>query len=333
MKNYIIFSSPLQCFFAGLMSKQLKGEWYGIYYIYNKSFYKIYKKIFTILGANFEGINSVDEFDTTILREEDTIFISNRFSVTEVKFFYLVRNRVKSINLYEEGSNTYLKHHFNSPCLNDFGFELKVKNSIKRILGKDPSHIYMKQFEKVYTSFPMKYCGKDQHRFIEYKQEISLDTTKKQQKVCLFLSQTLGIDGFLSQGEYNEWLNQFLNKLIDKFDVIYFKPHPRDDDELLVRILEDYKGNIQLLPVEYRELPAEMFLSENNDVYLIGFFSSTLMYYASLMKGKSFHLMDMLVNDFPDNQKLLGLRTSLNDVFTVHPIVGLTNACLQLFKS
>lgn len=323
MVTYFVISSPLQCFFASIISKGIKGKKIALYYDYGKSFFQIYPKIVELLHSKFDSIEKLSDFNLKQIKKEDSFFFCNRYSIDEIDLFHKIKGKVKECNLYEEGLNTYLDHHFNNPNLNDRSLKLKAKNIVKRCFMKLPSHIYLRQFSNVYSSFPIDYKNVNNIKITtdEFENGINNSETKS----CLFLSQTLAVDGFLSLTDYHDWLFTVIGRLTLDFDLVYYKAHPRDNEETIKLMFEKFPNKIRLLPDYYNDLPAELFLIKNLGITLFGFFSSTLVYYASLMNGQSYQLLSRITEDFSQNERLKVINSSMSTLFEQHKISSMSD--------
>lgn len=314
-KNIFIFSSPLQFLFACIISLNLKNKAVieGYYYIYDKNFINVYSKILQFLKAPFDNIQILSNLDIDNLKEDDQIFLGNRFNKVEVDLYYKLKKHVKNIFLYEEGFNTYLRHHFNNNELSDYNIKTFIKNRVKLFIGKTPSLIPLNNFNKVYSTFPLDHLrNKSKWNKIEFLKQNHLNSKNNFSDDCIFLSQTIVEDGFINKLEFLKFIELALSELAKKYTVIYFKPHPRNSNELIDKILKlNYK--ICFLPDHYQDLPAEFFLMENNiDTY--GFSSSTLLYASSLFQIKTFQCLEELIRLYP-SKKLNYFYSSVEPFF------------------
>lgn len=313
-KNIFIFSSPLQFLFSCIISLNLKnvGIIEGYYYIYDRNFTEVYSKILMLLKAPFDSIKSLSSLDIDNLNEDDQIFLGNRYNKVEVDLYYKLNKHISNIFLYEEGFNIYLKHHFNNKELSDYNIKTLIKNRVKLFLGKTPSLIPLNNFNRVYSTFPLDHLrNKFKWNKIEFLKQNHFKSKKISNK-CIFLSQTMVEDGYINELNFLKFIELVLNKLEKKYDVIYFKPHPRNCNDLIKKILK-LRDKMDIFPEKYQDLPAEFFLMENNiDTY--GFSSSTLLYASGLFKIKSFQCLEELHRLYP-SQKLNSFLLSVKPFF------------------
>lgn len=314
-KNIIIFSSPLQFLFGCIISLNLKnkGVTEGYYYIYEKDFSKVYSKILKYLKVPFDSIDLLSNLDIDSIQENHQIYLGNRFNSVEVDLYFNIKKHTNNIYLYEEGFNTYLKHHFNNKALSDYDVKTTIKNSFKLLLGKRPSLIPLRKFKKIYTTFPVDHLrNQSKWNKIEFLKQNHSDSKDILNDSCIFLSQTLVEDGFINEIDFLIFIDLVLLELAEKYNVIYFKPHPRNSDVLIDRILKS-NDKICFIPEYYQDLPAELFLMNNNiDTY--GFSSSTLLYASGLFQIKSFQCIEELIRLYP-SKKLNEFYSSVKPFF------------------
>nr|WP_315199388.1 polysialyltransferase family glycosyltransferase [uncultured Flavobacterium sp.] len=318
---FFIFSSPLQFLFSSLISQKLDKEFIikGYYHNYGKDFSSFYSEISAYLSSPIRDINLFSSLDVNLVKADDFVFFSNRFNVKEIDFFIKVKKNTKNLFLYEEGLNTYIPHHYTEVRLSDNNFKTSIKNTLKKIAGKSPSLIKLNQFKSIYSTLPIEHL-KDQSKsrrieFLSSKNEFSNDFDS-----CLFLSQTLVEDGLVNEDLYVSFMKTVINKLSNVYETIYFKPHPRNTDCLINKIVSN-NSKIKLLPAMYQNMPAEVYLTKNKlDLYSIS--SSTLIYGSSLLGINSFQCFDFLIKfqSFQSTAKLLDLRQSCELIFAKHQI-------------
>jgi hypothetical protein len=294
-RTIFIFSSPLQFLFSGLISntinKDSKIEAY--YYSYGKDFYPTYSLMLNYVDTSINQINHIDNLRHESISNTDEVFIGNRYNIIEVALFYKLRNKTEKIYLYEEGFNIYIKHHFNNIKQSEFNIITNLKNTVKLLIGRTPSLIKLSKFRKVYTTFPLDHLRDQSKREKIIFLSKNRNTTKNYTNSCLFLSQTLVEDGFINDNSFLKFMNQAFKQLEEKYALIYFKPHPRNSEELISRVLQSNK-KVSFLPDDYQQMPAELFLI-NNTIDVYGFSSSTLLYASGLFNINTYQCMNQLL--------------------------------------
>lgn len=307
--------------FSSLIALKLNKshEIVGYYYHFQKDFSNIYKDISNYFNHSINNIQPLDNFDVLTINKNDSLFISNRYSFNEIAIFLKAKKRTNNLFLYEEGFNMYLPHHFNNPAKSEFNFRNRIKNEIKLHLGMPPNLLALNSFSKVFSTFPIENLkNKKKWNKIEF---IQPDIKEKSAiNKCLFLSQSLVEDELVDKEKFILFAKNIFIKLSKKYDVIYFKAHPRNSQEIIDSIL-DGAVNVEFLPKEYNELPAEIFLA-SEQVDLVGFSSSTLMYASSLFNLKTFQCLGSLVN-FSPNKKIEVYYRNVNMLFKTHNIKSL----------
>lgn len=273
MASVIIFSSPIQFIFA-LVIKSMGSEenLVGYYYDYQKSFRREYYLISKQLDVNL-SINPISELNRNL--KIKSLYLTNRFNATEVGLAQQLN--FKELKLYEEGMNFYLDHAHYAPQLNDKNVILKFKNYIKKKIGKPPSHLYLRNFNDVYSMFPLEVNNNisllQTFKHLLNLERISSSTVKK----CIVLSQWYVPDGFVELDTYKKFLkNLFLS--LSQYDEVYLKLHPR---EASCDYIDLYEYGYRKINSEFENLPVELFLSKQPmDIY--GFWTSTLFYMSKL---------------------------------------------------
>lgn len=319
--NYFIFSSPLQFFFATLVANELGGKCLGFYYFFGKDFTQEYVKISNVMDSKIHIVGDTSNIDFSGISPSDSFFLGNRFAPQEIEIFSKARKLKSQVNLYEEGTNTYLEHHFASSSLSDSSLSLRVKNLIKKVLNRKVTHIYLGEFDSIYTTF--KFDNKN----VKNNIRIKLNSKASEgnggiNRDCIFLSQSLTQDGFLSEEDYVNFVKSLLDFLLTKYSVVYFKQHPRDSIKVIQNILEDFGDRVSELPLDYNNLPVEIYLSEFSHVDVYGFFTSTLMYHSSLFGGKSFQVLSLLVSMIDTSPQLKTLHNTLfNGLWNKHRVI------------
>ncbi|KGL64357.1 alpha-2,8-polysialyltransferase family protein [Polaribacter sp. Hel1_85] len=318
-KNIFIFSSPLQFLFSSLTASQLEQNSYsiGYYYVYHKNFTNIYKMISDFLGDSMSIILPIEEMDVNDINFDDTVYFSNRYSSVEIELFYKCYDKTTNLNLYEEGFNTYLKHHFNNPKKSEYNTINNIKNFIKvKIRGKRPNLIKLEEFKNIYTTFKIDHL-KNNTNWIPIN-FVNSNEIQKSNDSCLFLSQSLVQDSLIDKNIFIDFLESYFSKIGLKYKTIYFKPHPRDDIEMINEIIRKNK-NLKLLPEKDSDLPAEILLVKK-PMDVIGFSSSTLIYANSLLKITSYECLSDLVKMNKTNYKIQSYYKSVKVLFNKHKI-------------
>ena len=316
-------SSPLQFMFCCLIvQKWFRNRIvYAYYYKFNKDFTPLYEKISALLQVNNVKPMPLENFPTDI-SEKDKIFFGNRYNQNEILKYYENVSKTDKLYLYEEGFNTYLEHHFNNPKISDKNKILWLKNKIKLyILGAIPTHVYLGQFKKVFSTFKVGNLNNpeawQQIDFIE--QETDLEG---RDGTCIFLLQSLCEDGLMSEKSFLTLVNSIIVQLTAIYDYIYIKPHPRNKSDIINRI-SSTSEKIMDIPELYADLPVELFLSKNR-MDVIGFSSSTLMYSSSLFGFTTYHCMEEAIR-YDNNNKILVLKDSVDQLFKIHNVKPLSN--------
>lgn len=321
MGSYVfVFSSPLQFMFCCLVSKDLGVECCnGFYYNFGGSFRETYKRIADKLNQPYWRIKKYEpgEFDTFV-KKSDIIYLGNRYGSTEMSI-YSKYGKTNQMRLYEEGFNTYLPHHFNNSSRSDSNNVLQIKNLVKRILGRLPSHIYLSEFDKVHTVFRVNNVNGSKWMRLKcqnlFGHKALYDRNKENNSDCIILSQSLSEDGFAKTDIFIEYLEFLILDLLGKYETVYFKEHPRGKSTPYSR----FKGlGVLEIPESFRGLPVELFLTTKQvDVY--GFFSSTLMYASSLMNKNCYEVFTDFSQKYP-SKRLKDIEASNLELFGKHNI-------------
>ncbi len=302
--NIVVFSSPLQYLFAHLVIRELSlKNVIGIHYIYQKDFSPIFNHIDNILFHKIDRW-STDEIEGIMANSNiEAVFFSNRYSQEEVALFHKLKGRTSKICLYEEGANFYLQHFFLDKNIKDNNFVLKFKNMIKQLFKKNTSHIYLSQIDEIYSVFDLEFLPKKVKRYSLFEQFQKLQSSRliKQNDSCLILSQWFVEHNYLSEDEYIYYVNHLVEKIENRYNNIYYKPHPRDAEKLNSNIYKNPK--IKRLKTPYNEVPVELFIA-NQNLDLYGFWSSAMFYINSAWDVDVYSLFQDLINMYPENQRI-----------------------------
>lgn len=304
----ITFSSPLQYLFASLINKQNNDELVGYYYQFHADFSTVFDEIDKILESKLtrypiENIYNLDRIPSEII-------LSNRFSYEDIKIFEFFKQDKVKFSIYEEGTSFYIDHNYLNKNINDKNIIIKLKNLIKKLINKPSSHIYMKDIDKTYSIF-----GNPEWMSKKIEQELfcnEFNKLKNKNKMntkgnAIILSQWFVEHNILKEEEYIDFIGSVVNTLKNKYSIIYYKAHPRDNENMTQAIINKY--SLSILAEPYNILPVEIFIGKY-DVDTYGFWTSAMFYVHRLWDIPTFSLFNKIISIHDKNIKLKEIYTT-----------------------
>jgi len=291
--NIFLYSSPLQYLCAHLVieKEKIQNSSIGVYYLYDKDFTHIFKMIDKVMGRTIQT-KPLSSFHPKVINH---LFLTNRFSSHEIQFYTKHHNIIDQVSLYEEGANMYLPHFFLDKTINDSNLLLKLKNTIKKKLGKQVSHLPLTTFDSIYSIFDIPFIAKKTKNILIYNEFKKLQTIQNKNNFCLILSQWFVEHRYLTENEYITYIKNLSHSLKKTYNIVYFKPHPRDNNSMVNRIYNI--DHIARLPSDYEDLPAELVIAKLNlDVF--GFWTSTMFYVIEAWDINVYSLFEDLLSNY-----------------------------------
>jgi hypothetical protein len=288
-----VFASPLQYFLCRLIERAYpSAEPLGVRYTSAGDFAAAIADIDKLLGpAPFATITYAigDHFEPGPTARA---FFSNRFNPTEVELFLLLSERGARFCAYEDGLSLYIDHFFLHPSWRDDNRALAARNKLKLLLRRytnfrdgdvRPSFFPLRAFDSFYSIFPDIPGRSPQSAWYPLAPALLALATEQpvQDRAALVLSQSLVTDGFVDQDTYCQFLIARIEELREQFSRVCFKPHPRDGEELVQRVLR--ATGCELLAPAFERVPVELYLSSHPATSVYGFWSSSLVYAAGAM--------------------------------------------------
>lgn len=327
--NIFVVGSPQQYLFAKVISNALDGT---SIFIENDSagrFKDTYNKIDIILDMPTIPIIDYNSIEINKMHT-NRIFISNRFNSIDIDIFLLLRENSKIMCIYEDGIAFYLPYAFFNNTLSDNNKILRFKNyskyylhaftSIKRY---KPNFLPMTIFDEAHIAFPdslKKYEGRV-FDILPYLKSHLHSPKSNRLRTCVFMSQCIVKDNLTTSQAYKNYVISNLCKIREHYDNVYYKPHPRDDNDLTTSILAS--SGVDTLPSPYDQIPIEIFCGhfENTDLY--GFGTSALAYAATLFGSRSYTLIPSYLKAVP-NQRLADLWSDVHGLLKPYGVIEYT---------
>lgn len=327
--NIFVVGSPQQYLFARVISKFLDGP---SIFIENNSagrFKDVFNKIDLIL--NMPTVSIVDYNPIEINKmHTNRIFIANRFNSIDIDIFLLLRKNSKIMCIYEDGIAFYLPYAFFNNTLSDNNKFLRFKNYSKYYLHAftfikrhKPNFLPMTIFDEAYIAFPdgLKNYEGQVFYILPYLKSHLNSPKANRLRTCVFMSQCIVKDNLTTSHEYKNYVISTLGKLKEHYDNVYYKSHPRDDNDLTTSILAS--SGVDTLPSPYDQIPIEIFCGhfENTDLY--GFGTSALAYASTLFGSRSYTLIPSYLKAAP-NQRLADLWNDVHGLLKPYGVIEYT---------
>ena len=151
-RNVFLAASPCHYLFSVLVSRMFPNDHNEVaIYLIGNDFSASFDAIETILETSIPR-TSVDCLDLS--EPIDRLFLSDRCNENAVSLWYALKKSGRTdLCLYEEGISNYLPSVAWSKYMSDTNRWLRLKDTIKLLIGRLPSHIYAREFRTMYTLF------------------------------------------------------------------------------------------------------------------------------------------------------------------------------------
>lgn len=314
MPNLFVANSPLQYLLARLIAEsRFSGEenWL-LQYVQNGDFSESFSAIDAMIGQNEFSKKVTFPHEDFSGMKVDRYFMSNRYNRTEFELLCTMKGRYQKLCAFEDGFATYLPHYFKNAAIHD-GSPLLAMSQIlcslqnaadrlirgRRARKRQPiSCVPARSFDEIYSILPSLPAFPAHVRRVRIVDEFKAlfaapANSQSGEKTCVFLSQSLAEDGLVDVETYRRFTHRVLDRLIGRYDRVYFKSHPREGREMQAQALE---MGCELLPPAYRAIPVEFFLTHNPGMAVFGYWSTTLIY-ASALEISAFSVGRALVDE------------------------------------
>ncbi len=243
------------------------------------NFDRLFKKSIDYFNvANFIKIKLSINRDLKIDKDDALVFFTE-YEFTNcllVNYFNKLRKRVY---LLEEGIATYLNFkNIESPL--KLNFRLRFKQFLLRLYSIDVRlHDYggvnypvidNKYITSALFYYPLKTDRKVNVCLITK----NLQNTPTKNNHIVFLNQPLYMD-HLPFAKYISIINKVINSLSSQFEKVYFKAHPRDRDEILTALKDNFSEIRNVLIMRDKQ-PIEALVASTPVEYACSFYSTAL---------------------------------------------------------
>ena len=305
MTNIFVIGSPLSCLFANLVARRFAGDENVAYFEPAQPHYPAsYPAIDRLMEARLAK-RPLTELDTG--RRYERLFIAHRFQVGDVRTVFRLRGKVGSINLHDGEMSLYTGHKHNKQRKNDHSLRLRLKNAAKALIGRPPSHVYMRQIDCVYSVFPeVADCPTDVRRASILEDFCAAAPARSDLgPAAIVLSHPFVFDRYLGLEEYSGYLETLAARLGRVYSTVYFKAHPLEaTGPVPQRVFAG--GAYERLPVDYDAVPVELLLAQQRQIDVFGFWSGAMIYAAGALGVRVRTLYPDLLAGFPDRPRLAG---------------------------
>lgn len=301
---------------AIIKQKEIKNAVFAVFIINNNNYYK---KIMKNLSVNskviikplfYYSLNIKKYFflkKVIDLKTEEIKKVFYETNCTEVflsclndpieRHISYVANELKiKVNLYEEGLNMYF---------NDLGY-LSTKNLLRKLLQKfftffheEKYHFY--SVNKKYIDIFNVYCILPKaYQFKNYQKLSKINLTfeiKNNRKIIenLLVTRPLSEDKLLDEKREIEIILNYLNK--NNIKEITLKPHPRENEEKIKKIIEQAKLRQINIEIFKDEIPLEKIIEDYDIKKMIGYETGSLVYLSELYDIKCDCLLKTVVKE------------------------------------
>lgn len=233
----------------------------------------------------------------------NSIFITvTNDNIEKYTYFYAKKNKI-CLNKYEEGMN-----HYANPRL------LENTSLLKRLLRyiRYPNNHFVLineckcTYNNVYSFFPNYYRKNDYKRhfqldFVNTNNEI----TKKQKVSVLLITGPYSDSGEMTEEEEFSLYKKMLDLVPRGYEIV-IKPHPRENIKKVESFCQLY--NCKMIDEKYQNLPVEILITKNNFEYILGIWTSTLLYATKLSnKSKIISCVKTLIKKFSSLEDTLNM--------------------------
>lgn len=340
MKNLFIVNSPLQYLLSRTIADQIfsEDENFIIQYVDNGDFSPSFEQIDRWIGRHgFSGWWKHDAGAPLPSMTFNRVFMSNRFNPSEISIALKLRKHTDILCAFEDGISIYLSHFFLDKKKSENNIPRLVKNAAKIWLfdspittQRKPDFIPFSYFSEVYSIYPeipamrksaIRIPIADHFRTNCMDGDVTNADNDISQTSCLLLSQSLTTDRLLTEDELVSFISDRIGELRQRYDRVYYKPHPRDPTAL-----QQAAARLEVSPIpdDLRLCPVELFVARNPNTDIYGFWSSTLAY-CPLFGSAAYSFGEACMTAFPGNAALQSAWQSnrvLMDRYGVRPYLS-----------
>lgn len=251
-----------------------------------------------------------------IIDKNDILFVYSEYEILNQFIITLFKKSGAKVYILDENSlSTYLTYSVKS----DDKLNLKQKIKLywlKNIIGyKYTKYLYFNGI--VFPQLDDKFIdGLLMYNDIKNKRDIKnylikndVVNIKLDSKKAMFLNEKM-YDYYCTKEEHSKILNDILNNLSQKFEIVWFKFHPRENEankEWQYKIIEQYK-NVKIVN---DNSPIENIIEEYNAKYIFSFFAVALLNLKELgcVPIYLFHFYDEIMRNTAFKEHYLTLQT------------------------
>lgn len=288
--NVAIVSSPIQYFLSRVAASRFPDVPLQLIVPLDHGDNRaVFADVDAVLGWSAVEMLPFRQGDQLAVGPIERLFSSNRFNPLEIEILRQLRVSTRHLCAYEDGLAIYSrrspfnKYYDDTATLRVIKMLAKMKLRQFGLIRRNPQFLPFRIYDEVYSIFDGVPGMRHDARWFSVAESCrQLVGTRPagEASECVFLSQCLTTDRMVEADDYVAFVAEVLERLRNRYEIVYYKAHPRDEPAVTARVLE--RVPCAQLQGAYGRIPMEIYSASRPDVDVYGFGTSALGYVAAL---------------------------------------------------